>query len=90
MREGFAHPLGPLPWSLANADGTPRTTAKSVLAKHVHKLAPPANSFPTNSATIVDGMSLVHKLKYEVTTFGDLAAELHRSWCVKKVCTVTE
>ena len=52
MRQVFAHPLGPLPWSLANPDGTPRKTAKSVLAKHLNKLAPPSNSFPTNSATI--------------------------------------
>ena len=46
MRDVFAHPLGPLPWSLANpdhADGTPRKTAKSVLTKHLNKLAPPAN-----------------------------------------------
>ena len=32
MREVVAHPLEPLPWSLANPDGTPRKTAKSVLA----------------------------------------------------------
>ena len=29
MRDVFAHPLGPLPWSLANPDATPRKTAKS-------------------------------------------------------------
>ena len=43
VRDVFAHPLGPLPWSLANPDGTPRKTAKSVLTKHLNKLAPPAN-----------------------------------------------
>ena len=42
MRDVFAHPLEPLP-SLANPDGTPRKTAKSVLTKHLNKLAPPAN-----------------------------------------------
>ena len=43
IRDVFAHPLGPLPWSLANPDGTPRKTAKSVLTKHLNKPAPPAN-----------------------------------------------
>ena len=31
MQEVLTYPLGPLPWSLATADGAPTTTAKSAL-----------------------------------------------------------
>ncbi len=34
MRNVFAHPLGPLPWTLAAQDGTPRKTA--VCVRQVH------------------------------------------------------
>ena len=35
MHAVFCHPLGPLPWSLANVDGTMKKTNKSALAKHL-------------------------------------------------------
>lgn len=79
MREVFRHPLGPLPWSLATPEGTPRKTPKAVLAKHLQKLAAPADGLPdgTNTATIIDGMSFVQKVKADVSTFGDIAKSIH-------------
>ena len=35
MSEVLAHPLGPLPWTLANPDGTLRKTNKASLAKEL-------------------------------------------------------
>ena len=37
MSEFLAHPLGPLPWKLANPDGTLRKTNKASLAKELQK-----------------------------------------------------
>ena len=37
MSEFLAHPLGPLPWKLANPDGTLRKTKKASLAKEPQK-----------------------------------------------------
>ena len=37
MQDVLKHPLGPLSWSLATADGTPRKTNKSALAKELRK-----------------------------------------------------
>jgi len=33
MKDVLAHPLGPLPWALANADGIQRKTNKAALAR---------------------------------------------------------
>ena len=33
MRDVLKHPLGPIPWSLANTDGTPKKTNKVALAR---------------------------------------------------------
>ena len=34
IQEVLQHPLGPLPWSLANEDGTMKNTNKAALARH--------------------------------------------------------
>lgn len=66
-------PLGPLPWSLASGDGSIRTTNKAALARELEGNAPPAEVIPEPSATIIDGMSLVQKLKGNDATFSQLA-----------------
>lgn len=73
IKEVLAHPLGPLPWSLANSDGSLRKTNKAALARELEKNVPPAEDMPTPSACIIDGMSLVHKLKADGKTFEQLA-----------------
>ncbi|XP_066963151.1 uncharacterized protein [Macrobrachium rosenbergii] len=73
MKDVLAHPLGPLPWALANTDGTLRKTNKYVLARELEKNASAAEEIPTPSATIIDGMSLVQKLNGSNKTFGQVA-----------------
>ena len=77
MQEVFTHALGPLPWALATPEGDPRKTAKAALATSIQKLAAPAENVPANSATVIDGMSLVQRLRNDLQTFGDVATALH-------------
>ncbi|KAJ8403211.1 hypothetical protein AAFF_G00354280 [Aldrovandia affinis] len=74
MSDVLSHPLGPLPWALANGDGTLRKTNKAVLARELEKQVLPAETIPGPSATIIDGMSLVQKMKGNDQTFSQLAA----------------
>jgi len=74
MREVLKHPLGPLPWSLATADGIPRKTNNSALAKELRKNISPVEFIQPKSACLIDGMALVHKTKREYKTFGDIAS----------------
>lgn len=74
MKVVLEHALGPLPWSLATADGLPRTTSKSALANELKKNISSAEDIPTHSVCLIDGMSLVHKVKGEHKTFGDIAS----------------
>ena len=74
MKEILKFPLGPLPWSLATADGLPRKTAKSTLSKELQKNVPASEFISLSSACIVDGMAIVHKVKGEKKTFGEIAS----------------
>ena len=69
----LAHPLGPLPWSLAATDGSLRKTNKAVLGKELEKNVPPAETIPGPCATIIDGMSIVQRMKGDHKTFAELA-----------------
>ena len=73
MSDVLSHPLGPLPWALANGDGTLRKTNKAALARELEKQVLPAENIPMLSATIIDGMSLVQKMKGNDQTFSQLA-----------------
>lgn len=69
----LAHPLGPLPWALANGDGSLRKTNKAALARELEKNVTTAEKIPELSATLIDGMSLIQKLKGNDKTFSQLA-----------------
>ena len=73
MSDVLAHPLGPLPWALANGDGSLRKTNKAALAKELEKSITPAEVIPEPSATIIDGMNLVQKMKGDDKTFAQFA-----------------
>ena len=73
MKDVLSHPLGPLLWTLANADGSMRKTNKAVLVRELEKHVLPAEPIPEHSATIIDGMSLVRKMKGNDQTFSQLA-----------------
>ena len=76
MKEVLAHPLGPLPRFLANSDGSLRKTNKTALAKDMEKRVLPAETIPTPSTTIIDGMSMIQKINGSNKTFSQLAKQL--------------
>jgi len=69
----LSHPLRPLPWALANDGGSLRNTNKAALARELEKNVSPAEEIPEPSATIINGKSLVQKLKGNDQTFWQLA-----------------
>lgn len=73
MSDVLCHPLGPLPWALASADGTPRKTNKASLAKALKKDIRAADVIPQPSTRIIDGMAMVQKIKGDQKTFAEVA-----------------
>ena len=73
MQDILSYPLGPIPWALATHDGLMRKTNKAALANTLKRNAALVEDIPSNSATVIDGMSLVHKMSGSPTTFGDVA-----------------
>ena len=63
MNDVLCHPLGPLPWSLASADGSLRKTNKASLAKELQKNMTAADMIPQSCAQIIDGMAMVREDK---------------------------
>ena len=76
MREVLKHPSGPLPWALSNCDCTLKKTNKSTIARHIERRVAPAESIPLPSACIIDGMSLVNKIRGNNRTFRDIAESI--------------
>lgn len=73
LKEVLAHPLGPIPWSLATPEGSLRKTNKAALAKALIQNIKAAESIPSPSACVIDGMSIVQKLKGDNRTFAQIA-----------------
>ena len=73
MQDVFCHPLGPIPWSLANPDGSIKKTNKAAFAKHLERRVEPADDIPEPRATIIDAMALIQKLRGENRTFEQLS-----------------
>ena len=79
MNAVFSHPLGPLPWSLANVDGTMKKSNKAALAKHLENIVDPAESVTKPHATLIDAMALIQKLRGENRTFEELSDHIFES-----------
>lgn len=73
MGEILAYSLGSLAWALANSDGSLRKTNKAPLASELEMHVSPAETIPQLSPTLIDGMSLVQKMKGNEKTFSQLA-----------------
>ena len=76
MRDVLKHPLSPLPWSLANCNGTMKTTNKAALARKLEKLVSATEQVQQPSACMRDGMSLMQKLTGKNHTFDEVASML--------------
>jgi len=76
MQEVLRHPLGTIPWALANHDGSLKKTAKAALANHLESGVLPEETTPRPSAAIIDGMGLVQKLDGNKLTFVEISERL--------------
>src|SRR5208282_445676 len=72
----LCHPLGPLPWSLENVDGTIKKTNKAALSLSLKKKVTAAENMPQQSAIIIDAMGIIQKLHGENRSFNELAAHI--------------
>ena len=70
----LTYPLGPLPWSLATADGAPTNTAKSGLLHILVGKAQPVEVVPESAVWILDGVAILHSMKDVPRTFSSLAS----------------
>ena len=59
LKEVFKYPLGPLPWSLANAYGLRRKTNKAKLMQLLEKGTEVVERYPENACSIYHGMTLL-------------------------------
>ena len=71
MSDVLSLTLGPLHWPLVNGDGTLRNMNKAGLGRQKQVL--PAETTREPSDTIIDGMSLVQKMKGNDQTFAQHA-----------------
>ena len=70
----MCYPLGPVPWSLATADGKPVKTDKSKLLHCLEGTSNVADSpNQQNSSYIIDGNALIQAQAEITATFGELA-----------------
>ena len=72
MQEVLTYPLGPLPWSLATADGAPTKTAKSALRHILEGKAHPVEDVVPASAVWI--LARLHSMKDVPRTFSSLAS----------------
>ena len=76
MQEVLQDPISPLPWSLANCDGTMKKTNKATLGRKLEKKVSSAQRRGSPSVTVIDGMSLIQKVHGENSTFAELSAHV--------------
>ena len=67
-------PLGPLPWSLATTDGATTKTATSALLHILEEKTQPVEDVPASAVWILDGVAILHSMKYVPRTFSCLAS----------------
>ena len=69
----FRYPLGSVPLSLAEADGTLKKTVKSALLHKIEANVEPLTEVPERCTFIVDGMAAVRQFKCSQLTYRDFA-----------------
>jgi hypothetical protein len=76
----FQYPLGPIPWSLATADGGLVKTDKSQLMHYLEATIPASDSPAIdNCASVVDGNAQFQAIAHLPQTFADLAYDIFSS-----------
>jgi hypothetical protein len=78
MREVLCHSLGPIPWEIANCDGSLKKTNKAALSTQLFKIGNIVEVIPDKSAVIIDGMALVQKVPGSLNSFGSIADHIFK------------
>lgn len=76
LKEVVTYSLGPIPWSLATADGSFSKMVKSKLLDAIEKDVdnPMVNELPNNCARVFDGMVIIQQLpSLSLATFGEIS-----------------
>ena len=78
MKDVLSYHLGPIPWALANPDGTLRNTNMAQFFKRLRKDFSPVDTIPSHSACIIDGMAIVQKVMANTTNafFGEASKSI--------------
>ena len=84
MKDVLCHPLGPLPWSLATADGSLRKSNKSTLAKELQKNVPAADSIPSHLLVSWMGWLLSKEFKATIRSLETLQSPYSTWYCTKE------
>ena len=72
----LSYPLGPVPWSLATADGMPTKTDKSTLLQNLESGIELVTDRPSDAVHVVDGNSMLQSLKPIPDSFEELAEHI--------------
>ena len=75
MKVVLKHTLGPLPWSIASADGSMAKTNKAKMLEFLEKGIDPVEEVSPTTPWLVDAMAVLHAITQEKIpkTFGELA-----------------
>ena len=73
MRDVLSYSLGPLPWSIALADGSLVKNNKAKLLQFLEKDMLPLDTVATGATWIIDGMALLQSMKNVPATFKEIA-----------------
>ena len=76
LRLVLSHELGPIPWSIANADDSLVKTAKATLLSVLEKDVPPPEYVPADATRIVNAMALLQAMVLPTavqSTFAEIA-----------------
>ena len=73
MRDVLSYSLGPLPWSIALADGSLVKNNKAKLLQFLEKDMLPLDTVATGATWIIDGMALLQSMKNVPATLKEIA-----------------
>ena len=76
MPEALSFLFGPKSWSLVNADGSLKKTAKANLSTHLEKQGAFVTEPSDVKATVIDAMGIVQKLQGKNITLGELSKRI--------------
>lgn len=76
FKKVLSQPFGPIPWAIANNDGTFQRSDKAVLRKELAKVSNPAEDIPQPSVSAIEGICIIQRVKGIEESFNHLAESL--------------